>query len=180
MNTEAKIKKYEITKSTVECYKLRHASGMYWADITVDAKDKTGRIQIASDYGDWQYYWGACGSSFKQFLTELNMEYVAGKFGEGRHFDIAATIKLNKRLVLEHRKDESISAIQARGMFTELNELGNYYDTEKEFYNDWYNKEELPKFFEEFPDTVSGVSPRFVIFWDNCWAAFIEELKKEL
>lgn len=171
---------YEIIKSTVECYKLRHTSGMYWADINVDAKDKTGRIQIASDYGDWQFYWSSCGSTFKQFLTELNIEYVAGKFGEGRHFDITRTIKLNKEIVLEHRKEESISAIQARTMWTELEELENYCDTEKEFYNEWYNKEELPKFFEEMPDTVDGINPRFKVFWDNCWSVFCEELKKEI
>ncbi len=73
-------KKYKITKSTCEVYKLRHECGMYWADITLDCGEKSGRIQIASDYGTWQNYWGCCGCSFKEFLTRLDVEYTAGKF----------------------------------------------------------------------------------------------------
>ena len=49
-----------VTKSTVEVYKIR-SNEFAWADITIDASGNKGRISIASDYGSWQNYWGACG-----------------------------------------------------------------------------------------------------------------------
>jgi hypothetical protein len=75
--------KYIIEKAQCEVYMLRlRKGGGYWADITLHCHNNAGCIQIASDYGRWQYYWGACGCPFKEFLTELNdMEYVASKFG---------------------------------------------------------------------------------------------------
>lgn len=83
--------KFSINKNTVEQYKIRHSSGSCWADIVLDSGDGCGRIQIASDFGDWQYYWGSCGCSFKKFLTEIDMGYFAGKVGESDWFDIDAT-----------------------------------------------------------------------------------------
>ena len=87
-------KKYTVTKSTCEVYKLRHECGMYWADITLDCASKSGRIQIASDYGSWQNFWSCCGCSFKEFLTRLDMQYTAGKFGaEDNQGDVTPQFK---------------------------------------------------------------------------------------
>ena len=87
-------KKYSINKTQCEVYKLRHECGMYWADITVDSGEKSGRIQIASDYGSWQNYWSCCGCSFKEFLTKLDMQYTAGKFGAERNGETTPQFKL--------------------------------------------------------------------------------------
>ena len=80
--------KFTTTRSTVECYKIRSDRGL-WADITIDANGKAGRVQIASDYGSWENYWGACGSEFKEFLCGLDIDYAAGKFGESKWFDLS-------------------------------------------------------------------------------------------
>src|SRR5665648_835244 len=94
---------FTIEKTTVECYKIRHKSGMYWADITIDSLGKQGRISISSDYGNYANFWGACGCEFKEFLTGLNLGYAAGKFGADRWFDLDATLKGYKRDLIEHR-----------------------------------------------------------------------------
>ena len=54
---------YTVTKTTVEKYTIRHSTGRYWADIVLDCGVNSGRIQVASDFGDWQYFFGACLSS---------------------------------------------------------------------------------------------------------------------
>jgi hypothetical protein len=174
--------KFTLTKSTVECYKIRHASGMYWADITIDAKDKTGRIQIASDYGDWQYYWGACGCPFKQFLTELGIDYVAGKFGEGSHFDEEKTIRHYKQYTIEQRKTDDLSAAEAREIWEDIKFLtNNGSDKLDEFCNTMYNEcHALMYFFNHQPDTIKIISPQFRMFWDNIWAFFVAALKREI
>lgn len=86
---------YAVTKTHVECYKLRRpGTGDGWADITLDVNGNAGRIQIASDYGSWEHYWGSCGCPFKEFLINLSKDihYAAGKFGEGKWFDQEATM----------------------------------------------------------------------------------------
>ena len=97
-----------IEKTTVECYRLRHSSGM-WADITIDANKETGRIQIASDYGSWQNYWGSCGKPFKLFLQSLDKYYVAGKFGASKWFDAVKTVAEYRAVIKENIKDGYIS-----------------------------------------------------------------------
>jgi hypothetical protein len=75
--------KYTIEKSQCEVYILRRREGSeYWADITVHCNNNAGRIQIASDYGSWQNYWGHCACPFKEFLIKLSrdMDYAATKF----------------------------------------------------------------------------------------------------
>lgn len=171
---------YTITKSTIENYKLRHESGMYWADINIDAKGKTGRIQIASDFGDWQYYWGACGLSFKEFLIKLDIHYVAGKFGESHWFDIDKTIKLNKEILIDYRKREEIDEDIARKGWIELEELADC-DNSNDFHNRWYEQKSLYTIFDgERPDSSYSVSPRFKEFWNKLWPVFCDELRSEL
>lgn len=171
---------YTLTKSTVECYKLRDkTSGMYWADITIDAKETTGRIQIASDFGSWQNYWGACGCSFKEFLTKLDMEYFAGKVGESHWFDFDKTILQYKGYVLHERRNDLIESCEARKMFDEIKSLdeGGRDGFTQIMYNDCPT---LMRQFDYCPDTHTSVSPQFRKFWETAWKAFVIELKAEL
>lgn len=170
---------YTITKSNVECYKLRHQSGIYWADITIDSRETTGRIQIASDFGSWQNYWGACGKSFKEFLTTLDMHYFAGKVGATGWFDLNKTIVQYKEYVLSERRKEFIEADSARKMFDEIKSL--FEITTSEFYNHMSN--ECPILMEHFdycPDTVTDVTPEFRKFWEMVWGVFVNVLKEEM
>lgn len=171
--------RYTISKSNVECYKLRHESGAYWADITIDSKGNTGRIQIASDFGSWQHYWGACGKPFKEFLITLDIQYFARKVGEGKWFDFHKTILQYKEYVLHERRKEFIEADKARKMFDEIKIIDE--NGEGGFMQVMYN--DCPALMNEFdhcPDTRTDISPSFRKFWEMTWSVFIKMLKEEI
>jgi hypothetical protein len=172
-------KQFTITKSTVECYKIRHESAMYWADITIDANGTTGRIQIASDYGSWQNYWGACGKSFKEFLCGLDKHYVAGKFGAGQWFDLEKTIRHFKRNILEYRRGEELSAEKARQIWDELKQ--NFDSNLSGFLQQLENNcEYTMNHFDWSPDLIYGIDPSFEKFWNELWPVFINTIREEL
>ncbi len=170
---------YTFSKSKVDCYKLRDkTSGMYWADITVDAHENTGRIQIASDFGDYQYYWGSCGRPFKEFLTRLNIVYASSKFGADKWFDLDATILDYKKSLLQYRRDGGDPAT-CRVIFNQILELVDT-GSENEFRCELWNRHELTSLFNHCPEIKTDVSPQFKKFWNTAWQAFITELKKEV
>jgi hypothetical protein len=171
---------FTINKTTVECYKIRHSTNSYWADITVDANESTGRIQIASDFGSWERYWGACGKSFKEFLIHLNIDYAADKFGQDKWFDEAATIKQFKREVIEYRRNDSITSEIARKIWNEIKELEEIGPYENEFSISISQCDELMRFNDYCPHLIRVISPLFRRFWNEIWPVFIEELKKEI
>lgn len=172
---------FTIEKSMVECYKIRHETGMYWADITIDVVgDGTkGRISISSDYGKWANYWGACGHHFKEFLTDLNVEYAADKFDADRWFDHEGTINGYKWMVIESRRDESINAEEAREIWSEINSLDDCTD-ENVFISEMWNNRKLMRFFDGCPDISRSITPQFRNFWKNVWPVFIEKLNEEI
>lgn len=164
---------FTITKTTVECYKVR--GNDTWADITVDAKENTGRIGIASDFGDWQYYWGACGKSFKEFLIGLDVNYAAGKFGEDRWFDLEKTICSLENTLKEcvENKDEMLIVKE------ELKYLGES-SCKDEFVHKMWDSPKIMALSEGCPNISTSINPIFQRFWDELWKEFVEELKKEL
>lgn len=169
-------KKFTIKKETVECYKIRGVGNTFdWADITIDARQNTGRIQIASDNGSFQYYWGACGEPFKEFLIGLGKDYAAGKFGESKWFDHDGTIELIKQNIATRAKNEEHKDV----LLEELKELEGC-DSRESFCFLMHNSTELMKMYDDFPDILEKISPGFEYFWNNIWPVFIEELKKEL
>jgi len=170
---------YTIVKSNVECYKVRHPKSFYWADITLDHNGNKGRISIASDFGDYQYYWGACGKPFKEFLCKIGIDYAAGKFGADRWFDLELTIKGYKETVLDYRRTESIEAYEARKLFDEIKQLEDS-SSESEFCNIIQHQENLMRFFDYCPNLSKSISPRFRNFWKEIWPVFIQEMKNEI
>lgn len=169
---------YTITRSNVESYKLRHKSGMYWADITIDSNEKAGRIQIASDFGNWQYYFGSCGESFKDFLCSLERGYAASKFGEAKHFMLDETIKSYKISVIESRRTLQIEADLAKILWRDIEKLDS--SGEDGFYLTMMSEcDALFKFFDYTPSTITGISPAFEKFWTMVWPVFVQHLKAE-
>ncbi len=167
-------------KTTVECYKFRHESGMYWADITIDVTgDRSGRISIASDYGNYSNFWGACSSGFKQFLVDLNFQYAADKFGADRWFDLDLTLKGYKTRLLKNRIDETYTAEQASEIWDEIKELEDC-SSITEFEVRMWNQSKLMKMFDHCPDIDYGIKPQFKSFWNTIWPIFIKEIKSEL
>lgn len=170
---------FSITKSTVESYKIRHKTGLYWADINIDAQGSRGRVQIASDYGNWQNFWGACGKGgFKLFLIQIDMHYAADKFGADRYFDVHKTLEGYRSTIIEHRKHDWINAETARSLFNECKELEDYQHKEEFVMEVWQSKE-LLRFFET-PDISYDISPQFKKFWKDVWPVFTNTLNEEL
>lgn len=173
-----KLEEYTITKSTVECYKIRHPSGMYWADITLDGKDNQVRIQIASDYGDYQYYWGACGPTYKEFLQRISIDYAATKFGADQWFDHEATIRRFKLDVIDYRRREFIDAKTARKLWNEIVRMEDH-PNEQEFIHVMWEQKHLMAFYDHCPDLTKDITPQFKKFWATVWQVFLQQLKVE-
>lgn len=166
----------KIEKTTVELYRLRFDKLSIWADITIDSQPNSGRIQIASDFGDWQYYWGSCGCSLKEFLTDLNKHYLATKFGESNFFDLATTIEnLRAEIIAEF----PYNLASKQNLFEELKELEES-SCENEFIHKMMSCDRIMEFCGHQPNISRCISPRFTEFWDKIWPAFVAELKKEL
>ncbi len=167
-------KQNTITKSTTELYKIRTVNGA-WADIVIDANGNTGRIQIASDFGSWDYYWGACGNPFKKFLTELDKHYAAGKFGEDRWFDLDDTIELLNDQIKDYTNDKLL-IIELK---EEIKELANT-SCKEEFIVTAARCENVMDMTNHCPDLCTSISPSFEQFWNKLWPTLIEQLKKEI
>jgi hypothetical protein len=170
-------KDYSIEKTIVECYKIRHNLG--YADITVDSLGTKGRISISSDWGNYSYFWGACGSSFKEFLIDLNLEYTADKFNADRWLNLESTIKFYKERVLESKNDGSISKGDAKEIIFEINSL-KYCSNRDEFLLEISNCKNLMRFFDFMPEFIYGITPQFKKLWVIIWPIFIKQLKEEM
>lgn len=164
---------YSITKSAVELYRIRMKDST-WADITLDCGEEAGRISIASDYGDWGYYWGACGCSFKKFLVHLDIQYTAGKFSCNKFFDHDATLASYRKSV----EESDLSKGGKAALYKEIDSLSDY-GNENEFVAELrYEKVTLMRFFD-YPPLIRGIDPHFKRFWNEIWPVFLRELAKE-
>ncbi|WP_281991224.1 hypothetical protein [Aquimarina aggregata] len=164
---------YKVSKSTVECYKIR-CDSFYWADITIDASGNQGRIQIASDFGNWQNYWSACGMPFKDFLKKLNIGYFASKVGADKWFDLDKTIEGLREHVNDYAQDKDLKD----GLKKELSYL-ELSDGKDEFIHKMYESNLLMDMTDQCPDMVYSIEPSFQRFWDELWPVFIAETTNE-
>jgi len=171
-------KTFTIEKKQIESYKIRNTDGGFaWADITIDDSGgkNAGRIQIASDYGQWQNYWGACGTPFKKFLGQLDIHYAAGKFGTGNHFDHDATIKNLENRVDEYSEDyPELKSV----LLEELDVLRDAYNM-NEFEAQMWNCDNILSMEGHQPDIIKCVEPGFRRFWEEIWPSFIEHSNTE-
>lgn len=172
---------YTFKKSTVESYKAREI-GFGWADITIDARDESGRIQIASDFGDWQFYWTHCGKPFKEFLMGLDINYTASKFKANRHFDLEKNINAIRNELNEQLENGTISNVKHSIAIDELKEIQETCsENVHEFWNQISQTEHL---YNEISgsdwETVNSIDPGFERFWNEIWLPFTKHLKEEI
>lgn len=166
---------YTVTKTTVECYKLRHSSGMYWADITIDETGpNAGRIAIASDFGSWNTSWNAMGGTLKEFLPKCDIGYLCKNFASRTHFNADATIEGLKKTLIEHVRQGHTDIKGARPVFDQIVECEGYYH-KAEFEHFIYNQRELMGYFET-PELIMEYDPGLVRFFDMVWPEFIKAI----
>lgn len=168
-----------ITKSTCELYKLRGLPHSGWADITIDAADHHGRIQIASDWGNWSYFWSACGGPFKEFLPHISIDYTAGKFGADSWFDAEATVKTFKQYVVQNQRSGEISKETSKAITSELQWLDGLSRRDEFCAALERDCTELMRMYEYMPDMQTDIHPMFRNFWRDCWPVFLAELASE-
>ena len=171
---------YSIKKSLSQVYKFRRPQASYWADITLDDNGTCGRIQIASDFGAWQYYWGACGCPLKEFLIGLNYHYVAGKFKVEEDFFEDETILRYKKDLLAERRNEGISQQDARLVYDEIQSLYQILTAIGFEHHIVDHCPNLYEFYDYIPPMVMKKQRLFEMFWNSVWQVFVAELKNEL
>lgn len=172
-NTIEKKQEYTVTKTTVELYRFRHPSGMYWADITIDSGEKSGRISIASDFGTYSNYWSHAGQAFKEFLGEIAIDYAADKFGADRWFDHAETLLRFSEYANESSKEDLRDLI--------MEEIRNLQEhTQKEsFIVELMHSPGLMRLFDGCPELEYSITPQFKRLWKEVWPELIKAFKAE-
>ena len=171
---------HTIVKSTVEVYKIRHTSGCYWADITIDAHERAGRISIASDWGNWSNYWNAAGPDFKTFLGKINQGYAASKFGAEDWIDVSKSLDEFKALIAESEQRRDISAEAAKELRREIKELRG--ESAAAISQAVGNSEKLYSFLYEhydYPEFEYKPNPHFSDFWKQAWPLLLAEFARE-
>lgn len=164
---------YTVSKSSVELYRFRHPSGMFWADITIDANKNGGRISIASDFGNYSNYWGAAGCDFKQFLGEISIDYAADKFDADRWFDHQATLELY-RIYAREVEDKDLRNL----IYREIKSLDDYNQKEP-FLHELMNSRNLVRLFDGCPEIEYTIKPQFKRLWNEVWPEMIKAFNAE-
>ena len=173
---------FTTTKTMVEKYTIRHSTGKYWADIVLDCGVNSGRIQVASDFGDWQYFFGACGAGLKKFLIGLDLDYLAEKTGNDQYFDLKNTLATYRRDIDSDLKAGAIDADLAACLRDQVESLETIPDeNENEFFLKFrVDCPDLLAYYNYIPATERIISPQFKAFWTNIWSVFVEHLKAEM
>lgn len=167
-------------KRTAEVYLFTDLPNGVWAKFTVDDMGTKGRISIASDHGDWQNGWNACGQGFKQFLCDINFEYAADKFGADRWFDADKTVRGFEEQILLYRRERSIEKENARQLWNELEfvrDLSRESEVCLALERDCQN---LMKFLDWMPSLSHMINPHFRRMWEEAWPLLLTELRKEI
>lgn len=164
---------YIVTKHSIALYKLRHPTGLYWADISIDAGYHQGRITIISDFGNYSHYWGACGQDFKTFLADLHIDYVASKFGVSRWFDAPATLTAFSRRIQETAELQTKPAL-----LSELNKLQPE-QSASSFKAELQRCPLLLGLFKGQPELVYTLEASFIHLWQQIWPVMLDAFKKE-
>ena len=180
----------EITKKNLQVYRLRNfKDSTIWADIYIDENgDRTGgALTIRSDYGSWDYYWGSCGKTLKEFICGIGIDYLMNKLSSRNEFDYDRWKNEAISQIKYALQEKDIDGDKCDELMQELENLGREgFRSEDALYV--YLRESSSsssKLFSFFGDSESFPSGKdyptgLKLFVENIWKPFIVELKKEL
>jgi hypothetical protein len=118
---------------------------------------------------------------FKQFLCELDDDYLMGKLDHRDWFDFDETIKAVKHDILEWRKSGSLDKKGAKAAWDELLKIADEVSTPDELYHAFDDSEHLDCLTEDFGEVVRyGFQPDLRQFVARLWPVFVDALKKEI
>lgn len=177
----------EITKKNIQVYQLRKfKESNIWADIYLDEnKDGSGgALTIRSDYGSWDYYWGSCGRTLKEFICGIGVDYLMNKLGSRSEFDYDRWKGAAQEQIKYALQEKNIDDEKHDGLMQELERLGREgFQSEDSLYV--YLRETNSELFSFFGDNESFPNGKdyptgLKLFVENIWKPFIQELKKEV
>ena len=152
-----------------------------WAIIVIDTE--IGYFSTVSDFGNYAYIWSAPGGEFRQFLVELEVDYLRSKLLHGRsetvHVDTEATKKAIREGLRDHAKHAYSGKPAEAKMFlkAELAKL-KAYDFEDMFsFEAWTSDTMLSDAYEYI---VKMPDPQCTGFCERVYPRFVKMLEDEL
>jgi hypothetical protein len=163
---------YKLTKSTMERYDIRLQGESRWrcAWATISISDD-GVFNAQTDCGDFNYYWGSPGKSFKEFLSDIcseNPHYLYSKIArrekEG-NVDVDKTIDNMKKRVIESRREAGFRWLSKDDLSQEeARELWDALDCIQRNHSEISSDAFSSLFYYELPD-----NERRKAFYDEWW-----------
>jgi hypothetical protein len=152
----------------------------------VVADEKTGLLAIESSYGIFNHVWPPRHrrSDLPIFLARLGMDYFMSKArGNGAQiFDLDATVKAMKDVVLEARRAANIDKFRAREAWDAIEDVKAENPQTSEHCStlifDVADGETLPEILgsEWYELLATTASPECVGFWKTLWPSVITSL----
>lgn len=195
-----------VIKTLRECYEVRDGRrGGEWANITLRCWDNPphagtsrtemyycGEIVIHSSHGNWANTWTACGEPFKQFLLDVEFDYIFGKFmGNNLHrFDGPATVKQIRQDILTRRRHGELTKFEAKEVWDAVDfdlerleaDEHSYGHTMLYIPNELVSTHPMRDYFADpsgWPRSTH-YDRAASNFWRDLWPLFTEALRMEL
>lgn len=147
-----------------------------WAIIVIDSK---GLLSIFSDFGNYSHHWPSESGDFREFLIQLERDYLCGKLAPDRCFREDLTISRVRDAICSIRRAQMIDKFQAQEEW----QLAESIDGQESF-KDWVERSNLPRCpesgMERWELSCYGIAPRALAFHDRVWSYFTNILKQEL
>jgi hypothetical protein len=162
----------------IERYIVRNRGD--WAFIYLD--EERGVFTACSSYGDYAYIWSHRGDqSLKDFLRDLEFDYFMGKTRglDFKRFDFEATIKGMREFVADARRQGSLSKIEAREAWTDIEELESDHTGSVDlFVERVYGLKAIGEAYgHDYGDVICNSPDRQCKgFWDVIWPEFLKQL----
>jgi hypothetical protein len=191
-----------VKKTQRECYEVR--ADHEFANITIDCWQRQanvgtkhegtyycGEIVIHSSFGTWGHTWGACAVPFKQFLAEVEFDYVFTKFmgTELRRFDGEVTLREVRREILEQRRNNRTTTDEAREAWDLVAEEESRIESSEtdcgyalhDIASSLSDDHPMHDYFADPMSWPRCTKPdiQAVGFWRELWPLFIEAIKAE-
>ncbi len=153
-------------------YSVRGPQSEWLATIVIS---DDGYFSTVSDYGNYAYFWGDAGESFRKFLCRLGSDYYLPKFGVRDEYDGGETLKDVKRSIIEERRAGHLDREEARQEWDLLGENSGL--EERENFALWWQATQLSDAHEYACSSISGEARGFA---KHVWPAFTAMLRTEL
>jgi hypothetical protein len=151
-----------------------------WATVVLRFGERDGRywgtLLVDSSFGAYGHTWTHCGEPFPAFLADIDADYLLGKIST-RVLDEKKMVESIRRTLLRMRRDNQISAEQAREAWTCVTECYGNYDGPV-LANQLYEAAEMPTEFDWCEISTQDWPQQAKAFARKLWPAIVERIGK--